>query len=46
MTKPRKKAKRKHSTEPVDMPQMPFEEAVKRMLSAPPQHKSAKKKNK
>jgi hypothetical protein len=47
MAKPSKKAKRKgHSTEPVDMPQMPFEEAVKRMLSSPPQHKTAGKSKK
>lgn len=44
MAKPSRKAKRrKHSTEPIDMPQMPFEEAVKRMLSAPPQHRNAPK---
>jgi hypothetical protein len=41
-----KKAKQGHSTEPVEIPQMPFEEAVKRMLAAPPQHKIGAKKAK
>jgi hypothetical protein len=44
-TKP-PKPKRKHSTEPVEMPQMPFDDALRKILSAPPQHKIAKKKKK
>jgi hypothetical protein len=42
-----KKTKRKtHSTEPLDMPQMPFDDALRKILSAPPQHRKAKKKKK
>jgi hypothetical protein len=44
MASPKKAKKKRHSTEPVEIPQMPFEEAVKRMLAAPPQHRPAKKK--
>lgn len=35
--------RRKHSTEPLDMPQMPFDDALRKILSAPPQHRTAKK---
>ena len=42
MTKKRKA--RKHSTEVVEVPQMPFDDALRRILSAPPKHKVAKKK--
>jgi hypothetical protein len=45
MTKPSKKAK-KHSTEPVELPQMPFDDALRAILKAPPQHKTSKKKPK
>lgn len=38
--------RKKHQTEPLDMPQMPFDDALRRILSAPPQHKKARKKKK
>jgi len=40
MAKPPKKAKSKEQ----NVPQMPFNEALKRVWSSPPQHKVAKKK--
>lgn len=40
----KRKAKKRHSTEPLDMPQMPFDDALRKILSAPPQHRVAKKK--
>jgi hypothetical protein len=46
MATPPKKAKKHHSTEVVEMPQMPFDDALRRILSAPPQHKMKKKKGK
>jgi hypothetical protein len=33
---------KKHSTEPVELPQMPFDDALRAILKAPPQHKSNK----
>jgi hypothetical protein len=37
----RKKAKRKkHTTEVLDMPQLPFDDALRKILSAPPQHRT------
>lgn len=39
-----KKKRKKHSTERIEMPQMPFDDALRRILSAPPQHRVAKKK--
>jgi hypothetical protein len=43
----KKRAKRKkHSTEPLDIPQMPFDDALRKILSAPPQHRITKKKGK
>lgn len=44
MTSSKSKKRKKHSTEPVEMPQMPFDEALKRLLKAPPQHKTGTKK--
>jgi hypothetical protein len=47
MTKPPRKGKRKkHTTEVLDMPQMPFNDALRKILSAPPQHRVAKKRAK
>jgi len=43
---PREAKRKKHSTEPVEMPQMPFDDALRKILSAPPQHKTAKQKKK
>jgi hypothetical protein len=43
MVKASKKMK-KHSTEPVELPQMPFDDALRAILRAPPQHKKTKKK--
>lgn len=31
------KKRKKRSTEPVDIPQMPFDDALRKILSAPPQ---------
>jgi len=43
----KKKRKRsKHSTEPLTMPQMPFDDALRKILSAPSKHKIGKKKKK
>jgi hypothetical protein len=44
MTRTPTKAKKKHSTDPIEVPQMPFDDALRKILSAPPQHKKAKKK--
>jgi hypothetical protein len=41
---PKKSKRKKHSTEVLDMPQMPFDDALKKILRAPPQHKVARKK--
>jgi len=38
--------KRKHSTEPISIPQMPFDDALRQILSAPPQHIPKRKKSK
>ncbi len=38
------KKKRKHSPEPLGIPQIPFNEALKLVWASPPQHKTAKKK--
>jgi hypothetical protein len=38
-----KTVKRKHSTEPIDIPQMPFDDALRIALNAPPKHKKKKK---
>jgi hypothetical protein len=46
MAKPSRKAKKKHSTEPLEMPQMPFDDALRAILKAPPQHKVSKPKAK
>ena len=45
MAKMPKRKLKKRSTEPVEMPQMPFKDALARLLNAPPQHKT-KKRNK
>ena len=37
------KRKPKHSTEPLDIPQVPFDDALKHLLGAPPQHRVKKK---
>lgn len=44
MTKAKTQKRKFHSTKPVEMPQVPFEEAVKRLWASPPQPNVAKKK--
>jgi len=39
-----KKTKRRHSTEPVEMPQMPLDDALRVLLGSPAKHRKAKKK--
>jgi hypothetical protein len=34
--------RKKHATKPIEIPQMPFDDALRVLLTAPPQHKSAK----
>lgn len=40
----KKRKQERHSNE--EIPQMPFDDALKKILSAPPQHRVAKKKKK
>jgi hypothetical protein len=37
-----RKKRERHSTD--EIPQMPFDDALRKLLSAPPQHRPAKKK--
>ncbi|HZS68943.1 MAG TPA: hypothetical protein VFA72_17670 [Burkholderiales bacterium] len=38
--------KKPKGNEPIDIPQMPFNDALKKILSAPPQHKAPPTKKK